>query len=86
MDVEGEERDESRSSKAQNTRRRIATKTSLEGNRSDERTVAVTTQEPLDGIREKAMRMQASVRWVQAAVQEEGSVQGELRLTRPRKP
>ena len=30
MDVEGAERDESRSSKAQNTRRRVTTKTSME--------------------------------------------------------
>ena len=66
MDVEEEERDESRSSKAQNIRRRIddeningriATNTSLEENKSDEKTVAVTTQESLDGIREKAMRI-----------------------------
>ena len=46
-----------RSSTVPNTRRRIATKTSLEENKSDERTVAVTTQESLDGIREKAMRI-----------------------------
>ena len=32
------------------------TKTSLEENKSDERSVAVTTNESLDGIREKAMR------------------------------
>ena len=32
-------------------------KTSLEENSSDERTAAVTTQESLDGIREKAMRI-----------------------------
>ena len=57
MDVEGEKRDESRSSTAPNTRRRIATKTSLEENKSDETTVAVTTPESLDGIREKAMRI-----------------------------
>ena len=52
-----EKRDESRSSTAPNTRRRIATKTSLEENKSDETTVTVTTQESLDGIREKAMRI-----------------------------
>ena len=39
-----------------NSRRRISTKT-LEGNQSYEKTVAVTTQESLDGIREKAMRI-----------------------------
>ena len=55
MDVEQEERDESRSSKAQNTRRRITTKTSLEENKSGETTVAVISQESLDGIREKAI-------------------------------
>ena len=33
------------------------TKTSLEENRSGERTVAVITQESLDGIREKVMRV-----------------------------
>ena len=43
IDVEAEEGDESRSSTAPNTRRRIVTK--------------VTTQESLDGIREKAMRI-----------------------------
>ena len=42
MDDGGEEGDESRSSTASNTRRR---------------TVAVTTQESLDGTREKAMRI-----------------------------
>ena len=57
MDVEGEETDESRRSTAPNTRRRIATKTSLEENESGKTTVAVTTQESLDGIREKAMRI-----------------------------
>ena len=56
MDVEGEERDESRSSNAQNIRRRIMTKT-MEENKSDERTVAVTTKESSDGIREKATRI-----------------------------
>ena len=49
MDDEGEEGDEFRSST------RIATKTSLRENKSDEKTLAVTTQESLDGIREKAM-------------------------------
>ena len=57
MDVEGEETDESRRSTAPNTRRRIATKTSLEENESGKTTVAVTTQESLDGIREKATRI-----------------------------
>ena len=38
------------------TRRRLATKTSLE-EKSDETMVAVTSQEPLDGIHEKAMRI-----------------------------
>ena len=57
MDVEEEERSESRSSTELNTRRRIATKTSMDEGRSDETTVAVTTQESLDGIREKAMRI-----------------------------
>ena len=37
-----EKRDESRSSKAQNTRRRIAPNTSIEESKGDERTVAVT--------------------------------------------
>ena len=54
MDDEGEEGDGFRSSTATNTRRRIVTKTPLEENKSDETTVAVTTQESLDGIREKA--------------------------------
>ena len=54
MDDEVEEGDELRSSAVPNTRRRIATKTSLEENSTNERTVAVTTQESLDGIREKA--------------------------------
>ena len=53
MVVEEEERDESRSSKAQNIRRRIMTKTSLEESKS----VAVTTRESLDGNREKPMRI-----------------------------
>ena len=57
MDDEGVEGDEFRSSAVPNTRRRIATTTSLEENKSDERTVAVTIQESLDGIREKAMRI-----------------------------
>ena len=58
MEIEGEVRDEFRSSTAPNTRRRLATKkTSLEENNGDETTVAVTTQESLDGIREKAMRI-----------------------------
>ena len=57
MDDEGAEGDEFRSSTVPNTRRRIVTKTSLEEDKSDERTVAVTTQELLDGIREKAMRI-----------------------------
>ena len=46
-----------RSPKATNTRRQIVTKTPLEENKSDETTVAVTTQESLDGIREKALRI-----------------------------
>ena len=41
IDDEGKERDECRSSTEPNTRRRIATKTSLEENKSDETTVAV---------------------------------------------
>ena len=49
-------RDESISSKAQNTGRRLATKTPAGENKIDETMVAVTTQESLDGIREKAMR------------------------------
>ena len=56
-DVEGEKTDESRRSTAPNTRRRIATKTSLEENESGKTTVAVTTKESLDGIREKAIRI-----------------------------
>ena len=43
LEVEGEETDEFRSSTAPKTRRRIATKTSLEENTSDETIVAVTT-------------------------------------------
>ena len=54
MDDEGEE---FRSSTVPNTRRCIVTKTSLEEDNSDEKTVAVTTQESLDGICEKAMRI-----------------------------
>ena len=54
-DDEGEEGDEFRSSTVPNVRRRIATKNrSLEENKSGERTVALTTEEALDGIREKA--------------------------------
>ena len=51
MDVEGEERDELRSSTEPNTRRRIVTKTSWEESKSDEGAVAVTTKESSDGIR-----------------------------------
>ena len=40
-----------------NTRRRIATRTSLEESKSDERVVAATTQESSDGIRQKVMRI-----------------------------
>ena len=57
MDDGGEEGDAFKSSTAPNTRRRIVTKTSLEEVNSDERTVAATTQESLDGIREKATRI-----------------------------
>ena len=57
MDDEGEKGDEFRSSTVPNTRRRIARKTQVEENKSDERKVAVITQESLDGIREKAMRI-----------------------------
>ena len=57
VDDEGEEGNEFRSSTAPNARRKIVTKTPLEENKSDARTVAVTTQESLDGIREKAMRI-----------------------------
>ena len=56
MEDEGEEGNESRRTAVLNTTRRIVTKAPLEENKSDERTVAVTTQESLDGIREKAMR------------------------------
>ena len=56
MDDKEEGENESRSSTAPNTRRRIVTKTPLEENKGDERTVALTFQESLDGIREKAMR------------------------------
>ena len=68
MDVESEERDESRSSKTQNTRRRNAPETSLEENKSDETTVAVTTQESLDGSVRRPRGLQASMTWGQAAV------------------
>ena len=76
--VKGEEGDEFRSSTVPSTRRRIVTKTPLEENKGDESTVAVTTQESLDGIREKAIRIASSGR--------RGPSPGELRLTRPRKP
>ena len=55
-DVEGEERDEATN----------CDNTSLEEKKSDERTVAVTTQESLDGIREKPMRI-ASLDELQAS-------------------
>ena len=55
--MKGEEGDELKSSTVPNTRRRIVTETPLEENKSDERTVAVSTQESLDEIREKAMRI-----------------------------
>ena len=55
MDDEGEEGDEFRSSTVPNASRPIMTKTPFEENKSAEGTVAVTTQESLDGIREKAM-------------------------------
>ena len=57
MDDEGEEGDELRGSTAPKSRRRMVTKTRLEENNSNARMVAVTTQESLDGIREKAMRI-----------------------------
>ena len=57
MDGEVEEGDEFRTSTVPNTRRRIVTKTPLEGDQGNERTVAVTTQGSLAGIREKAMRI-----------------------------
>ena len=44
-------------STAPNTKRRIATKITMEKNNSDETTVAATIQESMDGIREKAMRI-----------------------------
>ena len=58
---EGEEGDEFRSSTVPITRRRMATKTLLEEKNSDEKTLAVTTQESLDGIREKAARIASLV-------------------------
>ena len=61
MDVEEEERHEFRSSTAPNTARRVTTKTSSEENSCDKRTVAVTTQESLDGIFEKARRIASIV-------------------------
>ena len=57
MDDGGQEGDGFRGSTAPTTRRRSVTKTPLEENRPDERTVAVTTQESLDGTCEKAMRI-----------------------------
>ena len=57
MDDEGEEGNGFRCSTVPNTRRRIGTKTSLEKSKSDEKTVALTTQESSDGTREKAMRI-----------------------------
>ena len=57
MDDGGEEGDESTSSTVPHARRRTVTKTPLEQNRGDERTVSVTTQESLDGTSEKAMRI-----------------------------
>ena len=75
MDDEGKEREEFRSSTAPNTRRRTTTKTSVEENKSDKTTVAVTTP-----------RVVASMSWRQAAVQKDDPVQGEQRTTRPRMP
>ena len=69
MTKEKRGRGEFRSSTVSNVRRRIVPKTPLEENKSDERTVAVTTQESLDGIRGHA------------AVQEESPVQGDPRMT-----
>ena len=46
----------------------------------------VTTQESLDGIREKAMRIASLDELEEVAVQEEGPVQEEQRTTRPIKP
>ena len=60
MDDEGNWRDESRSSTEPNIRRRIATKTSFEERKSDERAVAVTTRESSDAIGEKAVRIASS--------------------------
>ena len=60
-DDEGEEGDEFRSSTVPNTRRSIVAKRSPEEERGDERTAAVTTQESLDGIHGKAMRIASVV-------------------------
>ena len=91
MEDEGEEGHESRSSAVPNTReghesissavpntrRRLVTTTPLEENNIGERTVPVSTQQSLDGIREKARRVASLDEMGQAAVQEEGPVQGE---------
>ena len=63
MEVEEEERDELSSSAVPNTRRRITTTTPLEESKIDEISMAVTTQESSDGIREKAMRIASLDEW-----------------------
>ena len=87
MDDEGEQGDEFRSSTVLNTRRRFVTKTTLEENKGDERKVAVTTQESLDGIREEAKRI-ASLDGLgtNSSARRGPSPSGGLTLTGPRKP
>ena len=97
MDVEGEERDESRGSTVQN-RRRIMTKTSMEESQMDdegkERDESRSSTEPntRGNDHPRVVRwdghegLQALMIWRQAAAQVDGSVQGEQRTTGPRKP
>ena len=88
MDDEGKERDEYRRSTELNTRRRVATKTSLEESTREERKVAVTTQESLDGIREKATRIASTDELETGSKQCRNMVQPrrEQRMTRQGKP
>ena len=74
--------DESKSSAEPNNSRRIATKTSLEESKSDERALAVTTQESSDGIREKAIKI-ASIEELETG---SSTAPRELRMTGQGKP
>ena len=86
-DVEEEERDEYRSSTAPNTRRRIATKTSLDESRTDDEgeegdEFRSSTQESWDGICEEAMRIASITDLEIGSSAGDGPVQGEQRTTR----